>query len=154
MWSYYQTIDFAIANCLFGAVPLTKNADLDKYSYSRYGIGFDVRSAFSLSDGMVEVLVKMLFFLTWTIVHQHTLITKKYTLILETKYSINFTELGKTFCLRLHYNRSDSFSFVNEVKIYHFKEKDSEIKPNPLHLRNTSKDFTVHNMKKTRLNGY
>ena len=65
MWSYYQTIDFAIANCLFGAVPLIKNADLDKYSYSRYGIGFDVRSAFSLSDGMVEVLVKMLFFLTW-----------------------------------------------------------------------------------------
>ena len=26
---------------LFGAVSLTKNADIDKYKYSGYGIGFD-----------------------------------------------------------------------------------------------------------------
>ena len=36
----------------FGAVTLTKNADIDKYGYSGYGIGFDRRSSFSfLSDG-------------------------------------------------------------------------------------------------------
>ena len=32
---------------LFGAVTLTKNADIDKYGYSGYGIGFDRRSSFS-----------------------------------------------------------------------------------------------------------
>ena len=33
--------------CLFSAVTLTKNADIEKYGYSAYGIGFDRRSAFS-----------------------------------------------------------------------------------------------------------
>ena len=28
-------------NCLFGAVGLTKSADIDYYKYSGYGIGFD-----------------------------------------------------------------------------------------------------------------
>ena len=36
-----------LQNCLFGAVALTKNADIDKYRYSDYGIGFDRRSSFS-----------------------------------------------------------------------------------------------------------
>ena len=35
--------DFTLNNCLFGSAKLTKNADLDKYKYSRYGIGFDSR---------------------------------------------------------------------------------------------------------------
>ena len=34
-------------NCLFGAVTLTKNDDIEKYGYSGYGIGFDRRSSFS-----------------------------------------------------------------------------------------------------------
>ena len=32
-----------LQNCLFGAVKLTKNADIDKYKYFGYGIGFDSR---------------------------------------------------------------------------------------------------------------
>ena len=36
-----------LKHCLFGAVTLTKNADIDKYGYSGYGIGFDTRSRFS-----------------------------------------------------------------------------------------------------------
>ena len=32
---------------LFGAVTLTKYADIDKYGYSGYGIGFDRRGSFS-----------------------------------------------------------------------------------------------------------
>ena len=36
---------------MFGAVKLTKNADPDKHKYSGYGIGFDLRSEFLLSDG-------------------------------------------------------------------------------------------------------
>ena len=35
--SDYPTLE----NCLFGAVRFTKNADIKKYKYSRYGIGFD-----------------------------------------------------------------------------------------------------------------
>ena len=38
--------DPAIKNCLFGAVTLTKNSDIEKYKYSGYGIGFDRRSSF------------------------------------------------------------------------------------------------------------
>ena len=39
--------DPALKNCLFGAVTLTKNADINKYGYSGYGIGFYRRSSFS-----------------------------------------------------------------------------------------------------------
>ena len=38
-------------NCLFDAVTLTKNADIEKYKYSGYGIGFDRRSSFSFTGG-------------------------------------------------------------------------------------------------------
>ena len=38
-------------NDLFGAVTLTKNADIDKYGYSGYGIGFDRGSTFSFPGG-------------------------------------------------------------------------------------------------------
>ena len=41
--------DPTIKNCLFGAVTLTENADIDKYS--GYGIGFDIRSSFSFTTG-------------------------------------------------------------------------------------------------------
>ena len=41
--------DPTLKSCLFGAVNLNKNADIDKYVYSRYGIGFDRRSSFSFT---------------------------------------------------------------------------------------------------------
>ena len=40
--SDYLTLE----NCLFGAVTLTKNADIDKYGYYGYGIGFDRHGSF------------------------------------------------------------------------------------------------------------
>ena len=43
--------DPTLKNCFFGAVTLTKNADIDKYWYSGYGIGFDRKSNFSFSGG-------------------------------------------------------------------------------------------------------
>ena len=36
----------------FGAVSLTKNADINKYKYSGYGIGFNRRSSFSFPGGV------------------------------------------------------------------------------------------------------
>ena len=46
-----HTSDPTIKNYLFGAVILTKNADIEKYKYSGYGIGFDRRSSFSFPSG-------------------------------------------------------------------------------------------------------
>ena len=43
--------DPTLKNCLFGAVTLTKNADIDKYGYSGYGIGFNRKSIFTFLDG-------------------------------------------------------------------------------------------------------
>ena len=39
--------DPPLKNCLFGAVTLTKNVDIEKYEYSGFGIGFDKRSSFT-----------------------------------------------------------------------------------------------------------
>ena len=43
--------DSTLKNCLFGAITLTKNADIDKYGYSGQGIGFDRKSSFSFPAG-------------------------------------------------------------------------------------------------------
>ena len=45
------TSDPTIKIFLFGAVTLTNNADVKKYKYSGYGIGFDGRSSFSFPSG-------------------------------------------------------------------------------------------------------
>ena len=37
-------------NCLFGAVSLTKIADIDQCKYSGYGIGFDRKGEFSFGN--------------------------------------------------------------------------------------------------------
>ena len=43
--------DLTVKNCLFGAVILTKNVNIDIYGYSGYGIGYDRRSSFSFPGG-------------------------------------------------------------------------------------------------------
>ena len=43
--------DPTLKNCVSGAVTLTKNANIDKYGYSPYGIGFDRRRSFSFPGG-------------------------------------------------------------------------------------------------------
>ena len=43
--------DPTLKKCLFDAVTLTKNADINKYGYSGYGVGFDRRSSFSFPGG-------------------------------------------------------------------------------------------------------
>ena len=40
-----------LKNCSFGSVTLTKNADIDKYGYFGYGIGFGRRGSFSFPGG-------------------------------------------------------------------------------------------------------
>ena len=43
--------DPTLKNCVSGAVTLTKNANIDKYGYSPYGIGFNRRRSFSFPGG-------------------------------------------------------------------------------------------------------
>ena len=57
-WPRDLNTNFTLDNCLFGSVKLTKNTDPEKYVYTGNGIGFDLRSEFSLPDGSVG---KMLF---------------------------------------------------------------------------------------------
>ena len=78
----------------------------------------------------------------------------EHTLTAEKMYSISFTMTKKKFFLSFHYNRANSYLFVNGTEIYKFKAKDFEIVATPLCLGNTSKDWSADNMKKTGFNGY
>ena len=51
-----HTSDPTIKNCLFGAVTLTKNAEIERYKYSGYGMGLIEDQAFHF---LVVDLVKM-----------------------------------------------------------------------------------------------
>ena len=130
-------------NCLFGAVTLTKNANIDKYGYSGYGIGFDGRGSFSFPDGRYDQNV--LIFGADMSSSPHIDNKKKdilvlgkgptqgleHTLTAEKMYSINFTVTKKRFCLSLLYNGGNSYLFVNGTDVYKFKAKDSEIVATP-----------------------
>ena len=160
--SDYPTLE----NCLFGAVKLTKNADIDKYGYSGYGIGFDRRSSFSFPSGGFgqNIIIFGVDMSSSTKIDNRKkdiLILGKgptqgleHTLSAEKMYSINFTEKNKKVCLSLHYNKENSYLFVNGTKIIKFKSNDPEILPYPLCLRNISRDWSVDNIDKTGLNGY
>ena len=54
----------------------------------------------------------------------------------------------------MHYSGANSYLFVNNTGTIKFKAKDSEITAYPLCLGNISQDWSVDNMKKTRLKGY
>ena len=163
IWSRNLSIDLTLVNCLFGVLKLTKNADPDKYGYSGYGIGFDVRLQFSLRDRSWGKNVIIFGDDNSSSVHVRNKKNKilvlgesptqrldETTITAEAKYPINFTESGKIFALSLHYNGSHSCLFFNAVKIYQFKAKDSEIKPFSLYLGNISRYFTLINMKEVK----
>ena len=144
--------DPTLKNCLFGEVTLTKNADIDQYGYSDYGIGFDRRSSFSFPGGRFGQNV--LIFGTDMSSSAHIDNKKKdisvlgkgptqgleHTLTVEKMYSINFNVTEKKFCLSLHCNGANSYLFVNGKEIVKFKAKDCEIVVSPISLGNISKD--------------
>ena len=57
-------------------------------------------------------------------------------------------------CLTLHYNKENSYLFVNGTKVIKFKWKNPETLPYPLCLGNITGDWSVDNMKKIGLNGH
>ena len=56
--------------------------------------------------------------------------------------------------MSLHYNGTNSYLYVNDIKINKFKTKDSEMVATPLYSGNISKDWSIENVKNTGLNGY
>ena len=54
----------------------------------------------------------------------------------------------------MHYNKANSYLFVNGTESYKFKAKYSEIVATPLCLGKISKDWSVDDMKKTEFNSY
>ena len=75
------------------------------------------------------------------------------TFTAEAQYSVNFSRSNRKNCLSMHYNGNNSFLYVNAIKIYRFKAKDSEIKQYPLCLGNISGDSSASNIDRTGLNG-
>ena len=155
--------DPTLKSCLFGAVTLSKNVDIDKYGYSGYGIGFDRRSSFPFPGGgfgQNELIFGVDMSSSAHIDNKKNdiLVLGKrptqgleHTLTAEKMFSINFTVIRKKFCLSLHYNGGNSYLFVNVTEIYKFKAKDSEIVTSPSCLGNISKDWSADNMKKNRV---
>ena len=102
--------DPTIKNCLFGSVTLTKNADIEKYGYSGYWIGFDRRESFSFPGGGFGQNVIIFGVDMSSSIHidnkgKDTLILGvgptqglENTLTPEKMYSINFTVTKKKFC--------------------------------------------------------
>ena len=163
--------DYTLRNCLFGAVSLTKNADIDKCKCSGYGIGFDKRRFFSHPSGGTGRIInifgvdisspteidnrkKDILFLINILIGKGPAQGLEHTLSAEKIYSINFTENNKKCCLSLHYDGANSYLSVNGREIHKFKAKDSKIVGTPLSLGNISKDWSVDGMVKAGLRGY
>ena len=154
-------------NALFGAVSLTKNADVNKYKYSGCGIVVDRTSRFSFPGGgtgqnVINFGVDMNPSVHVDNKGKDILILGKgptqglgqHSLTAEEMYSINFSKDNIKFCLSLHYNGANSYLFVNGTEIIKFKPKDSEIVASSLCLGKISKDWSTDNLRKSSFTGY
>ena len=103
-----------------GAVTLTKNADIDKYRYSSYGIGFDRRSGFPFPGGGFGQNV-LIFGVDMSssahidnkkkdilVIGKGPTQASEHTLTAEKMYCINFMVVRIKLCLSLHYNGANS----------------------------------------------
>ena len=119
--------DPTLQNCLFSAVTLTKNTDIDKYGYSGYAIEFDRRSSFSFPGrGFGK---NVLIFGADMSSSAHT----------DNKKRRHISSRKRT--------NTRIRTYVNGTEIYKFKAKDSQILVSPICPGNISKDWSVDNMK-------
>ena len=91
---------------------MTKKADINKYGYSGYGIGFDRRSSLSFPGGgfCQNVLIFVVHMSSSAHIDnkkKHILVLLKgstqgleHTLTAEKMYSVNFTVAKKKFCFK------------------------------------------------------
>ena len=146
---------------------MTRNADVNKYKYSGYGIAFDRTSSFSFPGGGNGQNVIIFGVDMNSSVHvdnkgKDILILGKgptqglgeHSLTAEKMYSINFNKDNTKFCLSLHYSGANSYLFVNGTEIIKFKAKDSNIVASPLCLGNVFEDWSADDMRKSSFTGY
>ena len=157
---------FTVQNALFGAMEITKNSDTSKYAYKGYGICFDEGGMFS--EGSINNGRNVLIFS----VHENSVIHSKNksnniyvmnkdfiqgindtTLYADKIYSQNFTQPSKKFVLSLHYNRNDSYLFVNGKQELKFKCKTENLVKEKLCIGNLSDQWTTSESEKTGLYG-
>ena len=124
-----------LQNALFGAMEITKNTDTPKYKYKGYGLCFDEGGTFSkgnINDGRNVNKANNIYVMRDLSVQG----INDTTLYAENLYSQNFTQPTKKFVLRLHYNRENSYLFVNGRQ--EFKAKNEQIINEKLCLENLS----------------
>ena len=142
---------------------ITKNADTSKYDYKGCGICFDERSEFGHtitergSAHTTDARNVLIFGANVSFnVHKTNRANHIYvmgtaltqgihdtTLYAEKNFYRNFTDPGKKFIIRLHYNGDDSYLFVNGRQELKFKEKDDQIISERLCLGNLSDQWTT-----------
>ena len=157
---------FTIQKALFGAMEITKNADTSKYDHKGHGICFDKGGMFS--EGSINNGRNVIIFG----VHENSVINsndktynthimgKDYvqginntTLYADKIYSQNFTQPSKKFVLSLHYNRNDSYLFINGKQEVKFKCKIKNLVKEKLCIGNLSDQWTTSESEKTGLYG-
>ena len=145
IFSYSSGDDYpTLENCLFRAITLTKNTDIEKYRYSGYGIGFDRKGSFSFPGGGFGKKLIIFGVDMSSSIHADNkgkdILTLgigptqglgEHSLTAERTYSINFSMGAKTFCLSFHYNGANCYLFVSGTEIITFKAKDSKIVASP-----------------------
>ena len=140
--------DNNLKNCLFGVMEAARpnnTKDPDNFVSSGWGIGFDHGGTFSYPDGgIVRNVIIFGVDMSGSVYASNNTkdflvlgegliqIIEETTIYVEKIYSPNFSAESKIFVLSLHYNRDNSFLFVNGQKFTQFKAKDSIINsPNP-----------------------
>ena len=168
-----DTTTFTIQNSLFGAMQITKNADISKYNYKEYGICFDGRKEFAhvrkrgnFND--TTMARKILIFGVDMSFSKYAnnernniyVMGKDYVqrindtiLYAEKIYYRNFTDLGHKFVLSLHYNGNNSYLYVNGNQELKFKAKTDQLVKEKLCLGNLSDQWTTSESEKTGLHG-
>ena len=149
---------------MFGAVSLNKNADIDQYKYSGYGIGFDRKGEFSFGNGFgrnciifgadlnssshVDNKKIIIFLFLVNVLYKEEMVQQ---FMQKNCIQLILLKKNKKICLSLHYNGANSCLFVNGTEINKLKTKDSEIVVTSLCVGNILKDFSVDNIKKNRI---
>ena len=127
--------NLAVQNALFGAVDLTRNADVNKYKYSRYAIAFDRTSRFSLPGGgdgqnVVIFVVDMNSSIHVDNKGKDILILGKgptqglgeHSLTAEKMYLINLSKDNIRFCLSFHTMEQIVICLVMAQKLLNLKQ--------------------------------
>ena len=157
---------FAFQNAVFGAMQITKNSDTSKYGYKGYGICFDESGMFS--EGSIKNGRNVLIFGVHenSVIHSNNKTNNIYVMGKDFVQGINDTTLhaekvtikillkeSKKFVLSLHYNRNDSYLFVNGKQELKFRCKTESLVKEKLCIGNLSHQWTTSESEKTGLYG-